>query len=68
MRCGQIIIRNVELFSDSKLALELLIEDYLVFHRYASIITWIKRLMRRDWVVSCSHLLCEGNATADFFG
>ncbi|XP_057419022.1 uncharacterized protein LOC130713254 [Lotus japonicus] len=58
--------RQVDLFSDSLLALGLIMDLHPVFHRYAAIIGRIKTLLQRSWQVRCQHILREGNSVADF--
>lgn len=58
MACG--------LFADSTLALGLLKADHLIYHRYTSIISRVKRLLRQKWEAVCHHLLHERNAATDF--
>ncbi|XP_024636578.1 uncharacterized protein [Medicago truncatula] len=60
------IIQHVVCHSDSTTVVDLVQKDLNVHHKYGNFIMAIKQLLRRDWVVSLRHTLCEGNAAADF--
>ncbi|XP_057455945.1 uncharacterized protein LOC130747118 [Lotus japonicus] len=58
--------REIDLFSDSLLALGLITKVLPPFHRYGSVIGRVKALLQRPWQVRCQHILREGNAVADY--
>nr|ABN09044.1 Ribonuclease H [Medicago truncatula] len=64
--CWDIGIKHVVCHSDSTTVVDLVQKDLNVHHKYGNLIMAIKKLLRRDWVVSLRHTLCEGNAAADF--
>lgn len=58
--------RQVQVCSDSTLALELVKGAVSRFDIYAALILSIQTLVQRSWQVDLQHTLREGNAPADF--
>ncbi|XP_057449021.1 uncharacterized protein LOC130740433 [Lotus japonicus] len=58
--------RQVICQSDSTEALALVLGVPPPRHRYAALIWSIKDLLSREWEVSMTHMLREGNSCADF--
>ncbi|PNX93484.1 ribonuclease H [Trifolium pratense] len=63
--CWECGFRKVLCCSDSLLSVNLIKEGVTTHHRFANEIHRIKKLLAKDWEVSLSHTLREGNACAD---
>lgn len=57
--------RHLVCYSDSTLALGLSLHPSSANHAYAPLISVIKDMLGRDWVVELTHTLREGNESAD---
>ncbi|KAJ1425151.1 Ribonuclease H-like superfamily [Sesbania bispinosa] len=57
---------NLACASDSPHAIHLIKEEEITYHKHDSIITKIRDLLNRDWNVTLTHILREGNAAADY--
>ncbi|XP_057444905.1 uncharacterized protein LOC130737157 [Lotus japonicus] len=57
--------RRVVCYSDSLLAVSLILRPPSMFHEHAGLISSICGLLRREWSVRVLHTLREGNACAD---
>jgi len=64
--CWDTGFKHVVCLSDSTIVVDLIQKDLNVHHKYGKLVMAIKHLLRRDWVVSLRHTLCDGNAVADF--
>lgn len=53
--------------SNSLQAVRLVAKVPVMFHPYATVIGAIQSLQRREWEVTFTHVLREGNAVADVF-
>lgn len=58
-------IRDLVCYSDSTLAIQLVMDDINPWHHYASIIANIKDLMGRSWRLQLFHSWREANAVAN---
>jgi ribonuclease HI len=63
--CWERGFRKVLCYSDSLLSVNLIKEGVTPHHRFANEIHRIKKLLARDWEVTISHTLREGNVCAD---
>lgn len=63
--CWQRGIRRVIVFSDSRHALNVVMQGCGSFHAHAAVFELIRELMDKDWQVRFEHILREGNAVAD---
>jgi ribonuclease HI len=63
--CWERGVRRLVVRSDSQLALQLVKHGCGPFHASRAVVTLIKEVLDRDWVVILEHTLREGNAVAD---
>ncbi|KAK2425147.1 hypothetical protein QL285_035429 [Trifolium repens] len=59
-------IKDLWCYSDSKIAIKLVMEPVDEWHHYAAILNNIQGILRREWQVTIVHTPREGNACADF--
>ncbi|KAJ1424746.1 Ribonuclease H domain [Sesbania bispinosa] len=64
--CWHYAFRNVLSMMDSSLAVHLIHNKVVNFHRYATLLREIQALLDKDWSVSLKHSLREGNQCADY--
>ncbi|CAJ2632849.1 unnamed protein product [Trifolium pratense] len=57
--------RNIVCYSDSTLSIQLIGRDVNSWHHYASILTNIRDLVKRNWSIDFKHTKREANAVAD---
>ncbi|KAJ1408338.1 Ribonuclease H domain [Sesbania bispinosa] len=64
--CWEKSFSKVWCMSDSLTAVKLIMGGVPSFHRYANLVHEIRGLLGKNWIISFSHVLREGNGCVDF--